>query len=149
MAAAAGSQKSLMDLVLLLNRLALGMYFLLAGVNKISAEGGVAKFYQDVFLKMKPTWLPVWFAVPYGYALPFLEIAVGALLALGFLGRWPAGVMSLMLASFTIALYQKGLFYSGSGPFHQNVVFFTLALLLAMTGHGAISLDAFRKKGSS
>lgn len=149
MAAAAGSQKSLMDLVLLLNRLALGMYVLLAGVHKITQEGGVAQFYRVTFLGMKPAWLPVWFAAPYGYALPFLEITVGALLALGALGRWPAGVMSLMIASFTIALYEKGQFYSGPGPYHVNVVFFTLALLLTMTGHGAISLDALRKKGPS
>ena len=147
MSAPAGSQKSLMDLVLLLNRLALGMYVLLAGVAKVRM--GPAVFYRESFLAMKPTWLPVWFAAPYGYALPFLEITAGALLALGALGRWPAGALSLMIASFTIALYEKGLFYSGPGPYHTNVVFFTLALLLTMTGNGAISLDAFRKKGSS
>lgn len=147
MSAAAGSQKSLMDLVLLLNRLAVGMYFLLAGVAKVRT--GVAEFYREGFLKMKPDWLPVWFAAPYGYALPFLETVVGALLVLGVLGRWPAGVMSLMLASFMVAQYEKGLFFSGPGPYHTNVVFLTLALLLIMTGHGAISLDALRKKGAA
>ncbi|HOW71300.1 MAG TPA: DoxX family membrane protein [Phycisphaerae bacterium] len=148
-AAAAGSQKSLMDLVLLLNRLALGLYFVLAGVHKISAEGGVAQFYRTVFLSMKPAWLPVWFAAPYGYALPFLEVIVGGLLGLGALGRWPAGAMSLMLASFTIALYENGKFFSDQGPFHANVILLTSALLLTMTGHGAISVDAFRKKGAA
>jgi uncharacterized membrane protein YphA (DoxX/SURF4 family) len=62
----ASSLKGLQDLVVLLNRLALGLFFLLAGAH---------------------------------------------------------------------------LFFSGSGPFHTNVVFLTLALLLAVIGPGSLSAD--------
>jgi uncharacterized membrane protein YphA (DoxX/SURF4 family) len=124
---------------LLLNRLAIGLIFLLAGAHKIGM--GVRTFYEQGFLALKPAWLPTLLAAPYGYALPFLEVAVGTLLIIGAFGRVVAGVATLMLISFTIALYAAGKFFPESGPFHTNVVFITITLLLAATGPGPFSLD--------
>lgn len=125
---------------LLLNRLSLGVFFLLAGIGKLRM--GPAVFYREAFVKLRPSWLPESLASPYGHALPFLEFAVGALLVLGLLTRLTAGVVALMLASFTIALWVAGMFFApGGAPFHTNVVFLTLAILLATTGPGRYSLD--------
>lgn len=124
---------------LLLNRLALGMFFLLAGLAKIRMGSGV--FYREGFTALKPAWFPEVFARPYGHALPFLELMVGTLLVIGLLSRLTAGVIAIMLASFTVALWAAGMFFQGGGPFHTNVVFLTLAILLAATGPGRYSLD--------
>lgn len=126
-------------IALLLNRLSLGLVFLMAGVTKIKM--GPGKFYREGFLPLQPAWLPEAFASPYGHALPYLEFVLGAMLIVGFLGRITAGAIALMLISFTIALAAAGMFFKGGGPFHLNVVLATLAILLAATGPGAYSLD--------
>lgn len=128
-----------LGVALLLNRLSLGLLFLLAGWAKLKM--GPAKFYQEAFLMLRPAWLPEPLASPYGHALPFLEFLVGAMLMVGLLSRITAGAMALMLLSFTIALAAAGMFFQGGAPFHTNVIYITLAVLLAATGPGAYSLD--------
>lgn len=131
------------SLVLLLNRLSLGGYVLAAGVHKVF-HMGVEAFYKQGFLGLKPAWLPEALAQPYGYAIPYLEVALGALLLIGLGTRWVAGIMSAMILSFTIALMLKmGL--SGGGPvaFHTNVILVTLAGLLAVMGPGRFSVDGW------
>lgn len=138
----------LLNLVLLLNRCSLGLYFFLAGMAKLGR--GVGKFYKEGFAPMKPIWLPDWFALPYGHALPFVEVLLGAALVLGLYGRAAAALASLALASFTIAIYEAGLFIpERGGPFHYNVIFLTLAMLLAVLGPGSLSVDAFRRGGGA
>ncbi len=144
MASVTGS-KELTDLALLINRLSLGMVFLLAGAQKIA--GGINTFYEKGFLSLKPSWLPVWFAWPYGHALPFLELVLGAMLIVGLFSRTTAGLIAIMLFSFTIALASKGMFFA-NGPIHPNVVYLTLAVLLAVLGAGSLSADRmWRKRG--
>ncbi|MCC7204598.1 MAG: DoxX family membrane protein [Phycisphaeraceae bacterium] len=126
------------DVVLLLNRLALGLVFLLAGISKIS--GGVAKFVEESFRGLAPAWLPDWFATPYGYTIPFAETLFGGLLILGLMGRLTAGILTLMLVSFTIALFMAGQ-ATKAGPIHPNIVYIALALLLATIGPGKLSVD--------
>lgn len=132
----------IVHLAILLNRAALGLYFFLAGAEKFSH--GLAAFYLDKFLALKPAWLPEAAAQPYGYALPFLEVIFGLLLVVGMFGRAVAVVLTLMLLSFTIALVTNlGDIAAGSpGPFHPNIIFVTLALMLAVTGPGRYSVDA-------
>jgi len=138
----------LLNLVLFLNRCCLGLYFLLAGIAKLRL--GVGAFYKGSFSSLRPVWLPDWFALPYGHALPFVEVLVGAALVLGLYGRAAAALAALALASFTIALYENGAFIPKSGgPFHYNVIFLTLALLLAVMGPGSLSVDAFRRSGGA
>ncbi len=129
----------LLDTALLANRVSLGLFFLLAGVGKLRM--GVDEFYQNFFLKLKPPWLPDLVAWPYGHALPFVESAVGILLLIGLFGRMIAALMAALLISFSIALFGAGMFFSGSGPFHTNAVFITLAMLLVVTGPGRFSVD--------
>ena len=126
----------LVDVALLLNRLSLGMFFLIAGVMKIS--GGVSQFVNGPYKSTTPSWLPGWFATPYGYALPWAEAGLGALLVIGLFGRIAAGAIAMMLFSFLIAAG----FLQEHGPFSTNVILLTLALLLAVSGPGRYALGS-------
>ena len=128
------------SIMILLNRVALGMYFVLAGIDKIQ-EGGGSKFVHSDFYKSTiPDWLPGWFATPYGYGLPYVEVVAGAMLVLGLFGRIGASTCALMLLSFLIALGVR----HEPFPFHPNMIFLLLAILLSIAGPGGISFDAIR-----
>jgi len=133
---------------LLLTRVALGAYLLLAGWGKVTTEldKGIGYFYKENFQGMTPDWLPGWFGTPYGYALPWLELLVGGLVALGLFTRFFATGGFLMLVSFTIALAIKFENITAQpegpgGPFNANYIQATMYLLLIFTGAGALSLD--------
>ncbi len=145
-------------LLLLINRVPLGLLFLLAGVRKLlpidwvgtylsasrftSAVGDMAenlhKFVEQVIVPTAP--LPAALARGYGYALPFVEMLAGACLILGFFGRVSAGIIALLLLSFMLAMGINWWPERG-GAFDKNVILFTLAVWLFFTGPGRISLD--------
>ncbi len=127
-------------LILLLNRVALGGYFFLAGVGKV--RGGLDGWMTG-YKSMMPAWLPGWAGLPYGWFIPFGEVIFGAMLIVGLFTRTSALVITGMIGSFTIALWGAGKFFDGPGPFHANVLMITLGLLLAMSGAGRFSVDAF------
>ncbi len=127
-------------IVLLLNRVALGAYFLLAGIAKV--RGGLDGWMTG-YKSMMPAWLPGWVGVPYGWFIPFGEVILGAMLIIGLFTRTTALIITAMIGSFTLALLQGGKFFDGPGPFHTNVILITLGLLLAMAGAGRFSVDAF------
>jgi len=137
-------------LVALLGRASLGLYFLLAGVGKLRIElrEGMGTFYEGPFASLRPAWLPDVVAGPYGYALPWAEVVVGTMLALGLATRLSAVLIALMLTSFTVALtLERGLGGGGPGPFHANFVMLPLALMFVVLGGGLVSVDAlFRGK---
>ena len=134
----------------LLARGSLGLYFLLAGVGKVRGElsNGLGSFYEGPFSSMQPSWLPDLLAAPYGYALPWAEVVIGAMLTLGLATRLSATLVALMLLSFTVALMlARGVSGGSPGPFHPNVILLALSLLLVVVGGGALSVDAmFRGK---
>ena len=125
------------SVVVLLNRLSLGALFAYAGCFKIF-KLGVETFVSGPYKQVTPSWLPAWFAVPYGYALPFVELTTGLLLILGLLSRLSATLMVLLLLSIMIA---TGVYDPQKPPFNPTVIFCTLALLLALIGPGRYSLD--------
>ncbi|XAL99368.1 DoxX family protein [Phycisphaeraceae bacterium D3-23] len=133
---------------LLLTRIALGLYLLLAGWGKLMGEfsNGFGSFYAGGFTKMSPDWLPLWFGKPYGYALPWLEVLVGAMLILGLLTRFFSAGGFLMLASFTAvkvisADHITGIGENEQGVFTPNYIMTVVYFLLIFTGAGALSLD--------
>ncbi|HEX8343062.1 MAG TPA: DoxX family protein [Tepidisphaeraceae bacterium] len=130
------------DISLLLGRLSLGAYMIVAGWNKMTGPG-LSGFANGPFLQAKPGWLPDMVAVPYGYALPVLELLTGLLVAVGLFTRPAAGVMTLMLISIAIAVITKAGDLSGGapGPFHHSVLFAALAFILAIAGSGRLALD--------
>ncbi len=134
------TSQPMFHLALLLNRLAIGLYLLLAGVGKIT--GGIGNFVDKGFRPLQPEWLPDAVATPYAYSLPVLEAVVGAMLALGLFTRTVATISLLMIASFTIALVvEHQTLKHGSGPFNANFIYMTLLFLLAVTGAGRFGAD--------
>lgn len=141
------TQDPTLSLLLLLNRVALGLYFALAGVGKF-IDPGWSQWVAGPFRQMTPAWLPSAVATPYGHALPPAEVLLGALLVVGLLARTSAWLITAMLVSFTIALVgARGL--SGGGPvyIHSNFILIALAILLAVMGPGRFSVDASRARG--
>ncbi len=129
-------------LMLLINRLAVGAYFTIAGINKLKPTmtdgvGEKLSGFANHVAENAP--LPEVLGLVYGYALPFAEILCGILLIVGMFARPVAWIMALMVVSFIIGA--TGLAADGQ-PFHANVIMLALIVLLAVTGPGAISLDA-------
>lgn len=135
-------------------RVTLGLYMGLAGLGKVQGElnNGIGSFYSGAFKGLQPDWLPNFFAAPYGYALPWLELAVGGLLVLGLFTRYVAIAGLVMLISFTAALAIKNgsIAAGGPGPFNGNYIQCAAYLYFALVGAGAWALDAMitiKKKG--
>lgn len=137
----------LFDLLLLINRVALGLLFVLAGVRKLipASEGTniVAQLGAFATNVAKQAPLPEILGRLYGYALPFVEMIAGALLVLGLFSRSASGLITLMLLSFMIAMGLNWWPPAGS-PFEKNLILFTLAALLTVTGSGRIGVDGLR-----
>ncbi len=134
------------DVTLLLNRLSMGLFVLLAGIGKIT--GGIGNFVEQGFTPMKPDWLPNVVAMPYAYSIPFLEVLLGAAVVVGLFTRLTAAALVVMIGSFTLALaIHNNSLVHGPGPFSANFIYITLLALLAVVGAGSLSVDhAIRKK---
>jgi uncharacterized membrane protein YphA (DoxX/SURF4 family) len=137
------SSKSL-SLGLLLARLPLGAYFLLAGYGKVF-KGSLSDFVNKS-MSLMPSFMPESLGRAYLYALPFAEMLAGATLILGLFTRVGALLASLLLISIVIAQTITG----GVGPFHHGIVFLGASLLLLLAGGGGFSLDAtlFKRRKS-
>lgn len=130
---------------LLLARLPLGVYFVIAGCNKLVADGSFRGFAREN-MALLPGWVSPEFGKYYLASLPFAEVLVGLMLVLGLVGRLGGLLGSLMIGSFIIA---KTGVRNGSLP-HPNLVFLGVALMLLFAGAGQISLDTLfwgKKKG--
>jgi uncharacterized membrane protein YphA (DoxX/SURF4 family) len=127
--------------LLLVIRLTLGWYLMLAGWEKVQAEfsGGLGTFYQsDGFVRRNPPWLPGLVGTAYGYLLPWAELTFGALVMAGLFGRIAAAGAAVIFTSIGVALLGAGDLL----PRHHIMVFLPVALLLAANGPGRYSLDA-------
>ena len=100
---------------LLAVRIVIGGLFLATGIFKAIAPpeefAAVIRTYQI---------LPERALVPIATVLPWVEIVSGAFLALGLWTRWTAGVVGLMLLTFTLALgsaWARGIDLSDCGCF--------------------------------
>jgi uncharacterized membrane protein YphA (DoxX/SURF4 family) len=105
---------------------------------------GLKGFVDNAVLGMKPDWLPGFLATAYGYAIPFLEVILGAFVLIGLLARFSSTILLLMIASFTVALATKGpgvLAPEAGGPFHPNFLFLAVLLLLMFAGPGRVAID--------
>jgi len=109
---------------ILFARLVLGFIFFMAGVYKVWGLGPVGHV-RKWFLPYQDTFLPTWSLWAAGLAIPFVELAGGALLLVGW--RIRAALLSLgaVLVVVTFGHLLKEPLY----PFHEHV-FPRLALLL-------------------
>lgn len=124
--------------VLFINRLALGLYFCMGGYAKI--KGGLAAWVDSDAYKKESSWLPDFIATAYGYALPFAQIAVGAMLVIGLFSRLASLFIALILASVMIATSFSG---NNAELYDRNVILMTLSIMFIVTGPGSVSIDRF------
>jgi len=77
-------------------RIGLGVIFIISGAGKLPELAAFVDQVEEANL------LPHALARAYGTALPYVEIAIGALLILGLLSRFAAGIGGLAALSFII-----------------------------------------------
>ena len=81
-----------------LGRWVIGVVLLFAGIAKLGNVSGTVNYITSEFAK---TWLPKALLVPYAYALPFVETALGALLLLGIARNAVLFVTGLLFITLT------------------------------------------------
>ena len=132
------------SLGLLLARVPLGMYFIVAAIQKFRMDKGVAGFVE-YSMPLATKYMSENLSRHYLNALPYAEIVLGLFLIAGLLTRFTAAIMALLLISFTIALgldTAKGhLGPQVSLPFHPNLVYIGTALAIMLCGPGWMSVD--------
>lgn len=136
------TKASTVSLMLLLNRISLGVLFILAGVRKLlpTAEANIVdKMNGFASSTASQAPLPEFLGKAYGYALPWAEIVCGAMLLIGYFSRIGAALIGLMLLSFIIAMGPD--WWPESGPaYSKNFILLTLCCLLAVAGSGKFAL---------
>jgi uncharacterized membrane protein YphA (DoxX/SURF4 family) len=126
-------------------RVALGWFLLHQGWGKVVGEWseGPGTFYRgNQFQNNTPDWLPAMIAAPYGYALPWVELAFGALLMLGLFTRVSAGISTLIFLSIALAWLDAGNLL----PRHMLMIYVPLGAWFFFAGPGRFSLDAMRAR---
>lgn len=131
---------------LLFARLILGLIFFMAGFFKVF-ELGPMGHAERFFLPYQDTFLPVWSLWVVGVSIPIVELLAGALLIIGWLVRWAAVSLGIVLVIVTFGhLLKEPLF-----AFHAHViprlalVLFVLMLPAAMD---QFSIDNWLKSRS-
>jgi uncharacterized membrane protein YphA (DoxX/SURF4 family) len=124
----------------LISRLALGAYFLLAGLSKLRM---LAAFVAQV-----KTFgvLPENVASLYGVLLPYVEVFIGVCLLVGLWTTFVGFMGSGLLISFVCAF---GVFPGSSDIFNKDLVLLGALLCLLYTGPGAYSVDNMRRPAPS
>ncbi len=89
-------------------RLAIGLLFFFAGLNKFLGEGGAAAASAGIAGMFKDTYLPAFLLVPYTYTLPYLELLLGAALIVGLFTRVSLALSSLLLLSLAFGMMVAG-----------------------------------------
>jgi uncharacterized membrane protein YphA (DoxX/SURF4 family) len=118
-------------------RLAVGSYFLFAGLEKLDK----IPVFVNVVLSFGI--LPDQLGTLYGLLLPYFEIVVGLMLILGVWSTLAGSLASIMLASFVVAF---GVFPNSYMFFNKDIILLAATLSLLYTGAGACSFDTFNKR---
>ncbi len=124
---------------ILFARLVLGFIFFMAGVYKVfdlTPAGHVRKW----FLPYQDTFLPTWSLWTVGLAIPFVELAAGALLLIGWRVYEALLALGVVLVVVTFGHLLKEPLYT----FHEHVIprlALVLFLLVMPRGEDRFSLD--------
>ena len=98
-------------------RLILGLIFFMAGIFKVF-ELDPLGHAERFFLPYQDTFLPVWSLWIVGVSIPIVELLAGALLIIGWLVRWAAVSLGIVLVIVTFGhLLKEPLF-----AFHAHVI---------------------------
>jgi len=127
-------------------RLILGLIFLMAGIFKVF-ELGPMGHAERFFLPYQDTFLPVWSLWVVGVSIPIVELLAGALLIIGWLVRWAAVSLGIVLVIVTFGhLLKEPLF-----AFYAHVIprlALVLIVLMLPAAMDRFSLDNWLKSRS-
>lgn len=139
--ASSKSNGGLTNLMLLVARIALGAWFVLHGYGILDGVGRTA--YADLHLAHARELLPDSMARTYLLALPYVEIATGAMILFGILTRVAGFLAAILLAAGLLGVTGSKFHVEpgASAPFSPELVILTLALLLVATGGGGFGFD--------
>ena len=118
-------------------RMAIGSYFILAALTKISSMETFIEGVRSIGVIQGHA------AMVYSVLLPYMEFGAGVLLVLGFWTTLASILASLLLCSF---LYVFKLFPFASNLFNKDIILLSGTLCLMFTGAGAFSIDKFRRQ---
>ena len=122
----------------------LGLIFFMAGVYKVFALTP-AGHVHTYFLPFRDTFLPTWALWAVGLTIPFVELAAGALVLLGWLRSAAYGALGCVLVLVTFGHLLHNALY----PFHEHVIprlALLLLLLLLPPEADPFSLDEFLRR---
>jgi uncharacterized membrane protein YphA (DoxX/SURF4 family) len=120
----------------LIIRMALGLYFLLVGMEKIDKiPNFVFEIQQFHILPAQAAWL-------YGTLLPVVEIVVGIMMMIGVWMTLTGTLAALILAS-VIAFF--GIFPNRYFFFNKDLILLAASISLLYTGAGAASIDNMKR----
>lgn len=129
---------------ILFARLVLGFIFFMAGVYKVFEQGAL-QHARKWFLPFADTFLPVWSLWAVGTAIPFVELAAGGLLLVG----WRTREALLALGAVLVTVTFGHLLHEPLYPFHEHVIprLALLVFVLAMPrGDDRFSVDQLLRR---
>jgi thiosulfate dehydrogenase (quinone) large subunit len=138
---AADAMDSHREIAYALLRVTFGSVFLFSGIAKIvTGPGAFTAGLEKQFAGKLPTEL----LVPFGYTLPFAEVAVGALIVLGLFN-----IVGLMLSGLLLIALTFGTIVEGNFPTvaHNVQYAFINSLLLWFAAYNGYSIDRLRPHG--
>jgi uncharacterized membrane protein YphA (DoxX/SURF4 family) len=139
------------------NRITLGLFFFLSGINNYLHFNGADGFYQTVLTQklriigngIPPGWegigpLPGLIAIPYAWLLPLAEIVLGALFAFNYWVRWTGLLLLLLTFSIVLAFgaIPTGSFFTNASPSFNTSIFLMTLIWMCM------AYDAYEQKMS-
>ncbi len=119
-------------------RVTLGMIFLTTGIVKFML--GVSTFAAGMQQQFSGK-LPAFIVTPFAYALPFVEVAVGALLILGLFNVIALVLAGLLLIGLTFGMTVVNETATVAGNLSYVLISF---VLLWLADHNGYSLDRLR-----
>ena len=126
-------------------RIPMGVFFLALGYGKF--HGGVDSFVSTYIGHVPPN-VPHEWGMRYLQAIPYAEMAVGALLILGLFTRLAGFVGAAMVVTFMVGVTGWRM---APLPFHPNIIYIGLLLAIFLVGPGKLSLDGmlFKRRAAS
>ncbi|MFP3939731.1 MAG: DoxX family membrane protein [Thermoanaerobaculia bacterium] len=131
-----------------LARWVVGLIFAMAGFWKVFELTPAAHARRYFLEGYADTWIPLWLLWALGVAIPFVELAAGALLCLGLRVRAAAVALAFVLIVVTYGhLLAQPLFDTTSHIFPRTVL--VLVVLVAPPEEDRLSLDALLGRRSA
>lgn len=129
------------ELAYALLRVTLGVLFLFAGVSKIG--GGVGNFASKMAQDFNGI-LPSILVTPFAYALPFVEVTLGALMMMGLFNTIVLVAAGFLMVALTFGTVMQGNFPTVA---HNVMYSFFISMLLALADYNGYSVDRVLRRG--